>query len=64
MIIEDDDAEGLVGWGFIKILRGQFWDDEIRSKAQEVARWMTDNVSTHEEKTVIRAAGLSGYEQS
>lgn len=63
MIIEnDEDAEGLVAWGFIKIVRGQFWDQEIRAKALEIARWLTDNVDTDAEKAVIDAAGLSGYE--
>jgi len=41
---------------------GEFWDEEIRAKALEIARWMTDNIDTPEEKAAIRAAGLTGYE--
>jgi hypothetical protein len=63
MIIEtDEDAEGLVAWGFLKILRGQFREADMRAEAKDIARWMTDNLFTDEEKAVIRNACLSGYE--
>jgi len=60
MIIENDnDADGLVGWGFIKLSRGQFWDEAMREKAREIARWLHDHVDTEQEKAIIKAAGLT-----
>jgi hypothetical protein len=64
VIIEnDEDAEGLVAWGFIKIVRGQLWDKDVRSEARDIVRWMTDNLFTKEERAVVRDSCLTGYEK-
>ena len=63
MILENDvEAIQHVQWAFLKVLRGAIGNAEVCSKAEYVARWLTDNFYEGDEKDAIRKVGLSGYE--